>query len=277
MNAKDLDSLAGQDLINRAIGETTRYSDLLARDARLPSMAQIRQMMGAVTNLIEHSEGVSRIQGNMIDRSGHALAGELLVIGPFTAAYSHDGKQISDLFSRWRQPVCPVPPAFFRHAETACQYMTGKRSSVPVDISRGNALRGLSHQLQLTDQVKRGGPIVWPIVVIFVLGILIVLERSIHLLRTRARTVKVMEQVHAFCENRQFSECEEWLANHAGKPLTRMLLAGVRSFQKNREDLENILQEAILREIPPLERFLSTLGMLVAIAPLLACWARSPE
>jgi biopolymer transport protein ExbB len=36
-----------------------------------------------------------------------------------------------------------------------------------------------------------------------------------------------------------------------------------------REAMENALQEAILREIPPMERFLSTLGMLAAIAPLL--------
>jgi biopolymer transport protein ExbB len=33
--------------------------------------------------------------------------------------------------------------------------------------------------------------------------------------------------------------------------------------------MENALQEAILREIPSMERFLSTLGMLAAIAPLL--------
>jgi biopolymer transport protein ExbB len=37
----------------------------------------------------------------------------------------------------------------------------------------------------------------------------------------------------------------------------------------SREEMENALQEAILREIPPMERFLSTLGMLAAIAPLL--------
>ena len=36
-----------------------------------------------------------------------------------------------------------------------------------------------------------------------------------------------------------------------------------------REAMENALQEAILREVPPMERFLSTLGMLAAIAPLL--------
>jgi len=33
--------------------------------------------------------------------------------------------------------------------------------------------------------------------------------------------------------------------------------------------MENALQEAILNEVPRLERFLSTLGMLAAIAPLL--------
>ncbi len=33
--------------------------------------------------------------------------------------------------------------------------------------------------------------------------------------------------------------------------------------------MENALQEAILNEIPRIERFLSTLGMLAAIAPLL--------
>ncbi|MDI6795483.1 MAG: MotA/TolQ/ExbB proton channel family protein, partial [Desulfatibacillaceae bacterium] len=36
-----------------------------------------------------------------------------------------------------------------------------------------------------------------------------------------------------------------------------------------RQDMENVLAEAILREIPRLERFLPTLGMLAAIAPLL--------
>jgi biopolymer transport protein ExbB len=48
-----------------------------------------------------------------------------------------------------------------------------------------------------------------------------------------------------------------------------VLAAGIGSRQQNREEMENALQEAILREIPPLERFLSTLGMLAAIAPLL--------
>ena len=45
--------------------------------------------------------------------------------------------------------------------------------------------------------------------------------------------------------------------------------AGLGCCDMQREEMENVLQEAILREIPPMERFLSTLGMLAAIAPLL--------
>jgi len=51
--------------------------------------------------------------------------------------------------------------------------------------------------------------------------------------------------------------------------VARVLAAGVECCHLPREEMENALQEAILREVPPLERFLSTLGMLAAIAPLL--------
>jgi len=45
--------------------------------------------------------------------------------------------------------------------------------------------------------------------------------------------------------------------------------AGLNCWHLAREEMENALQEAILKEIPPMERYLSTLGMLAAIAPLL--------
>ena len=53
------------------------------------------------------------------------------------------------------------------------------------------------------------------------------------------------------------------------KPVPRVLLAGIQVKDMGREHMESALQEAILGEIPRLERFLSTLGILAAIAPLL--------
>jgi len=51
--------------------------------------------------------------------------------------------------------------------------------------------------------------------------------------------------------------------------MIRVLKAGVKFHQLEREELENALQEAILGEISRLERFLSTLAVLASIAPLL--------
>jgi biopolymer transport protein ExbB len=51
--------------------------------------------------------------------------------------------------------------------------------------------------------------------------------------------------------------------------VARVIKAGIACCDMKREEMENALQEAILKEIPPMERFLSTLGMLAAIAPLL--------
>ena len=45
--------------------------------------------------------------------------------------------------------------------------------AVPMDISRGAALNQLTYQLSLWDQVPKGGPIVWPILAILVIGGLI--------------------------------------------------------------------------------------------------------
>ena len=51
--------------------------------------------------------------------------------------------------------------------------------------------------------------------------------------------------------------------------MANIITAGINFRNMHRQDMENALQETILREIPPMERFLSTLGMLAAIAPLL--------
>jgi len=67
----------------------------------------------------------------------------------------------------------------------------------------------------------------------------------------------------------EWDKCISLCEQEGEKPVPRVLLAGVKNRDMGREELENVLQEAILNEIPNLERFLSTLGMLAAISPLL--------
>jgi biopolymer transport protein ExbB len=147
--------------------------------------------------------------------------------------------------------------------------MERQDEAVPVDISRGAALRQLTHELSLWQQIPKGGPIVWPILAILGLGIAIVIERVIFLLRRRFNADSVIDKIDALAGHQDWDACQKACVPYAEKSVVRVVKAGLDCCHLAREEMENALQEAILKEIPSMERYLSTLGMLAAIAPLL--------
>jgi biopolymer transport protein ExbB len=138
-----------------------------------------------------------------------------------------------------------------------------------LDISRGGALNQLIHDLSLVDQVPKGGPIVWPILAILALGALITLERIFFILKRKISLETVCGWIETQAEARNWDACAATCDKYSKNPVIRVIRSGVDSRNLPREDMENAVQEAILKEIPPMERFLSTMGMLAAIAPLL--------
>jgi biopolymer transport protein ExbB len=52
-------------------------------------------------------------------------------------------------------------------------------------------------------------------------------------------------------------------------PALRVIGRSIEAAESSKDVLEAALEEAILKEIPPMERFLATLNILAAIAPLL--------
>ena len=117
----------------------------------------------------------------------------------------------------------------------------------------------------------RGGPIVWPILGILAAAVLIIIRAG------HFSCQKENEHAQKFNEfgvrdgnGRKMGKiCRQFCESQPEKPLAKVILAGINFKHMQREDMENAIQETILREIPPLEKYLSTMGMLAAIAPLL--------
>jgi biopolymer transport protein ExbB len=65
-----------------------------------------------------------------------------------------------------------------------------------------------------------------------------------------------------------FTQSSDLLEDKKG-PVFRVLAAGLAARKATREVLDSVLEEAILKELPRLEKFLPTLQVLAAIAPLL--------
>lgn len=242
----------------------------IAKQSRFPAMDDIRRMRAVLFDEIRKSGEVSLQRGPMIDRSGRQVEASILMLGSFTTAYRY-GEEVGFLnyaaSGRNLYALSRLPPRGMR--KQLQRYMEGRSDAVPMDISRGGALRQLSHELSLWQQIRKGGPIVWPILGILVLGIIIVVERAIFLLRKRFNADGLLDRISDLAACRQWEDCRHTCERFAGKPIGRVIVAGLDCRRLDREDMENALQEAILREVPAMERFLSTLGMLAAIAPLL--------
>ena len=125
-------------------------------------------------------------RGPIVDRAGSSITAEILVLGNFTAAYrTPDEVGFLNYLPAGRKlfALSKLPPGHMQ--KQLRQYMQGRAEAVPMDISRGAALGQLTHAMRLWQQIPKGGPLVWPILAVLALGVVIVVERVVFLLRKR--------------------------------------------------------------------------------------------
>ncbi len=269
-NAGDLQSLLAQSPQSALIEDRRGPVAELAEAKRFPSMADIRHLVDLLIEEIEMSGQVRKVSGTVIDRSGRETSAGILLAGNLTVAYqagSETGFALYSDGSRRLFGLSKKPP--FMVARQIRQYMAGDSQAVYLDISGGAALRQLTHQLSLLAQIPRGGPIVWPILLILLVGAGIAAERFYYLRKRDCDAETFMTNVTACVRQEDWSACRNLCEAGKAKSVPRVIRTALDFTAMSREDMENALQEAILNEIPRLERFLSTLGMLAAIAPLL--------
>jgi len=270
ISAKDLSALMNENLQTALAGKTSDFLEAIAGQSKFPGMEDIRKMTETLFDQIKMSGEVSLKKGIMVNRAGGEVEADILSLGCFTAAYRL-GREVGFLnYSEAGQKLYALSrlPSG-RLQKQISHYMEGRDEAVPMDVSRGAALRQLTHELSLWQQIPKGGPIVWPILAILGLGVAIVIERVIFLLRRRFDADSMIDRINDLAAHQNWDACQKACAPYVEKAVVRVVKAGLNCCHLAREEMENALQEAILKEIPPMERYLSTLGMLAAIAPLL--------
>lgn len=274
--AKDLDNLLVQSPQSAFDKDRNNFLNALVNKERFWSMDDIRQMSDVLFEEILASGEVSLRQGMVVDRQGKDRAAQILSIGNFTSFYvlnDDDNQQAetgfllySDQSSRFFA-LSKLPAK--KIVDQIDAYLAGQSDSVPVDISKGGALRRFTHELNLVDQVPKGGPLVWPILAILGLAVLILLERVVFFWRHQIRIAPFMAKLSRLIDSGNVQACRDLIEANKQGFIPQVLLKALPAKDQTRTDMENVLQEAILAKIPAIERFLSTLGMLAAIAPLM--------
>jgi biopolymer transport protein ExbB len=150
VNAKDLDALISQNLQTAVAGRAGSFLTPIAQEDRFPGMDDVRAMADAWLDQINASGEVTLDKANLTDRSGRETKADILLIGPFTAAYRAGGETG---FCNYSQAggrlyaLSRLPSGRLQKQITG--YMDGRNDAVPVDISRGGALRQLTHEMSL--------------------------------------------------------------------------------------------------------------------------------
>jgi len=269
-NAKDIESLLNQSHQSAFSSNRTGILKEIGSENKFPDMADIEQMTALLFNEIRLSGDVRVEKQPVVDRNGSESDADVLVLGNFTAAYRHEEEVGFLLYSEAGRrffALSKLPPAGIRSQIAA--YMAGESDDAPIDISHGAALRQLTHRLNIIGQIPKGGPIVYPILAVGFFALLLIVERILFISRKSTDADGLMQALEGHLIAGKWQDASDLCRKWIKKPLARVLLSGLNQRNSDRPDLENTMQEAILSELPGLERFLSTLGMIASVSPLL--------
>jgi biopolymer transport protein ExbB len=116
--------------------------------------------------------------------------------------------------------------------------------------------------------IEAAGWPIWPLIIASILSLAIVFERAYTLRRNQIVPVGLLEQT--LSSLRKDGGTVNMLRELAeGSPLGRILAAGIRNSNNSREIMKESLEESGRAVAHDLERYLSTLGTIASVAPLL--------
>ncbi len=225
----------------------------LADSKQQPTISDLRQLWLTIQEEMTESGKVSQFKAPVISAQGKVKEQKVTRVGVFTAF--SEGKflrylpETGDLVELGRQPVERLRKIVSQFE----QKQDGSLQPVVVDPTRGALLALLVQSPNLEERIKQGGWIGYLILGIGVIALLIALQRFIYLTWI-GRSINLQRKSKTISKK---------------NPLGRILSVYQEAASHDVETLSLKLDEAILREVPKVERGLITLAVLAAIAPML--------
>lgn len=268
--AKEVETLLHQSPLSAGRPDRLERVRPLVEPGYFPDIEDISSLAAALFDEIERAGQVTLAEGRFIGRDGQEADGTILTLGRFTAAYRTNEEAgfltYSPESGRY-VALAHLPRGGLGRSLAA--YFRGESDRVPFDISAGGALRQVSHQASLWEQIQAGGPIVWPILGLAGLAFLIVVYKFVYLHAVHGKTNKIMDRMNEVAAQGDWVEAERLLQGRRRSPVGHVLSAGLEVRHADRQTQESVLQEAILNQLPKVERGMAVLAVLGAVAPLL--------
>lgn len=269
--ARDADAMIHDSLVSPAFDNRgSMISPLLDAD-RFPTFEDIAHLVELFVQEARETGKIVLINREIIGPHGSKIPAQILRIGAFTALYRLKDGSVGYLRTAKDGKTWIAVPATLGRSirQDIHAAFDGQSPDIPLDISRGAALQGLDVQKDLLQWLRSGGVLVWPILFVGGIALFLTIERMFVLLRQKITPGETMAKIISLVGSRNWEECKTTCSAMPRFPALRVIGRSIEAAESSKDVLEAALEEAILKEIPPMERFLATLNILAAIAPLL--------
>ena len=246
----------------------TTLKSFLAPGAQI-GMAELKTLFEFCFKDMAASKTQRQYTGPVLDRSGETVQADITRLGHMAALYQTKDETgyLTLSPASARLVMSAAPPFLIKRALD--RFVSKESQTVPIDISGGIAVQQLSRQVSQIEQLKSGGILVIPILLVGAVALILTLERLVFLGRVRHNTDALMTRVTDLVAQGNFKGALNTTLPHKNRPTGRVLMAGLALKDQAGTVIENGLSEAILKETPRLERFLTALKVSAAVAPLL--------
>ncbi|HHA19744.1 MAG TPA: MotA/TolQ/ExbB proton channel family protein, partial [Methylophaga sp.] len=230
-----------------------KFLTSLAEHKQQPTIEELREFWLMLQEEMTESAKVSRFSAPIITAQGKVEDREVTRIGVFTAF--SEGKflrylpETGSLVELGRQPTERLQSLVANFEATTDSSL----QPVVIDPTRGAIMALLVLAPDLKERIQQGGWIGFIILGLGAIGLIIALQRFYSLTVVGRGVARQQKSTEASLKN----------------PLGRILSVYSDTLAQDVETLSLKLDEAILREIPKIERGLVTLAILAAISPML--------
>jgi len=249
--AGDLDTIIDTSLVSAQKPGRDKILDILSTRKELPSLQELEELWILAMDEMVESGKVVTFPGKIITAAGNEIEQDVTRIGVFNAVskgrFLRNLPETGKLIEPGRQPG----KRYLNMAQNLEDASSGIHA-FPIDPTRGAMLALLVQKPNLKERIIQGGLIGYVIIFIGFIGILISLERLIVLVRTDRNVKKQLKS-----------------KKPGDNPLGRIMQVYENNPDVGTETLGLKLDEAILKEMPRIQRGLGALALLAAISPLL--------
>ena len=254
--AGDTANVMEQSIISAQYPDREEFLRSLASAKTLPSIAELERLWFEMQREMTATGDVQKYEHPVVQADGQTVTAPVVRIGPFTIM--SNGKYLSYLPSLkslavlTRQP----PGQFLRAADNLQEATSGYVRSV-VDPGRGVLIALYGERPDVAERIEQGQEVGYVIIAVGLIGAGCWLYQVIYLIRTRAKVAAQQKDLEHPRED---------------NPLGRVMLAFKGDASRIEEDYEIAelrISEAIVNEIPQIERFQAFLRLAVAAGPLL--------